>query len=229
MGPTMLVCKACSTRFERAVFCPSCGRKASEHAVEVGRAKPDVPPLPLADAGAEVDLELEESSVVEKPKRAEGPASAKEVRMPESVPARRRAREAASPPVQLDCGAVRGLVAEQPGLLEKGLGVYADEHGKPVGVDFPTPLGEIDLLARDKAGAFVVVMVPEPGDWAQLVSDVVQRIGWVRKHVAGGKEVRGVVVVDHLPEEVGYAAAGVSGTVSFKTFRIAVQFDDIEV
>jgi len=52
----------------------------------------------------------------------------------------------------------------------------------------------------------------------------------VRKHVSDGKkEVKGVVVLDQLPEEVAYAAAGAGGAVSFKAFRVALTFHDLDV
>jgi hypothetical protein len=41
--------------------------------------------------------------------------------------------------------------------------------------------------------------------------------------------VRGIVVLEQLPEDVAYAAVGVAGTVMFKKFRVALTFHDIEV
>ena len=139
-------------------------------------------------------------------------------------------REPGPTVLNLEPAQVRILVGEQPGLLEKGLSIYTDESGDSVGIEFPTPVGAIDLLARDRGGAFIVVAVPDPAEAAHVVPDVVQRIGYVRKHVAeGGAEVRGIVVLDRIPEEVAYAAAGMVGTVSFKAFRVALTFQDLEV
>jgi hypothetical protein len=183
------------------------------------------PPMPLPPAAPregedEVELELDEAVVLDRPaarRRSAAPAS----RAPAAVPPDLGM-------LNLDADAVRSMLADKPDLLESGLAAYADENGEPVGAGFPSPVGRIDLLARDKGGAFVVVMVPE-GDPARIVPDVVQRIGWVRKHVAGSKAVRGVVVLQELPEEVAYAAAGVAGTVSFKAFRVALSFQELEV
>jgi hypothetical protein len=53
-------------------------------------------------------------------------------------------------------------------------------------------------------------------------------MGWVRKHLAeGDEEVRGVVVLEHLPEDLAYAAAGVAGSISFKGYRLALTFHDL--
>jgi hypothetical protein len=174
-----------------------------------------------ADVEVEVGLELGEDTIVEE-RRAERKKRGLRARFG-------RQRDSGPPLMNLDARQVRTLVGEQPGLLEKGLGTYSDEDGKPVGVDFQTPVGEIDLLARDRAGAFVVVMVPQPGEAGAIVPEILQRIGWVRKHLASARtEVRGIVVLEQLPEDVAYAAVGVEGTVSFKSFRVALSFHDLE-
>jgi hypothetical protein len=240
----MLMCRACNTRFDTGAHaCPSCGRRAAEHAVEAGAptgaTNPDMTPLPPAtpmsivdemDEGGQVDmdvevevgLELGEDSIVQR-RRAEHKKRGMGARFG-------RPRESGPPLLKLDARQVRTLVGEQPGLLEKGLGTYSDEDGKPVGIDFQTPVGEIDLLARDRSGAFVVVMVPQQGEAGAIVPEVLQRIGWVRKHLASARtEVRGIVVLEQMPEAVAYAAVGVAGTVSFKSFRVALSFHDLDV
>ena len=179
----------------------------------------------------DIDLELEEQHVLEEPAPSAVAKSSKRkrVRRPADVPrVAGRLREPAPSVIGLDAAQVRALVAEQPGLLEKGLGVHSDEEGNPVGVDFETPVGDIDLLARDTRGNLVVVLVPEVPELDSVVPEMVQRIGWVRKHLADGDDVRGIAVMDNLPEAVGYAAAGVSGMVTFKTFRVALTFQEIK-
>jgi hypothetical protein len=55
-------------------------------------------------------------------------------------------------------------------------------------------------------------------------------MGWVRKHLsAEGQEVRAVVLVDSIPEDLGYAAAAVSDTVEFKVYRVGLTIEKIEV
>lgn len=231
----MLLCKACNTRFPPGrSTCPSCGRKSFTKVVESAARERDHGPLPPArptsnDASdTEVDLELHEVDVLA---AAVDPAAADELK-PETParPARQLVREPGPAVLHLASAQVRTLVAEQPTLLEPQLVIYADEKGHQVGVDFPTPVGSIDLLARSSDGSFVVVLVPEPRDTDTLVPEILARIGYVRKHVAASrKAVRGIVVIDEIPEELAYAAAGVSQTVSFKTYRVALTFHDLEL
>ena len=229
----MLLCHACNTRFEDGSrACPSCGRRASEHATEAVATGPGssgstgpLPPSGRLEKDVGIDLELDEQDVIRD--RPSGGRTARSRRKPQPPSSIGRARESGSAMLGLDSRQVRVLVCEQPGLLEKGLGVHADDDGQPIGIDFETPQGDIDLLARDKKGNLVVVMIPERGELDDVVSAVLQRIGWVRKHLSDDEDVRGIVVAEQLPETVSYAAAGVAGMVAFKAFRVALTFHDI--
>jgi len=122
---------------------------------------------------------------------------------------------------------LRATLAGQPDLLGADLSIYS---GKKSGIRFPTEVGEIDVLLVDDLGNLVVVMIPDPESPGDSVSDVLQRIGWVCKHVAeGAQEVRGIVLVPPMPEDLSYAAAAVSGTVSFLTYQMSISFEELEI
>jgi len=40
--------------------------------------------------------------------------------------------------------------------------------------------------------------------------------------------VRGIVLIEGVPEKLSYAAAAVADTLAFKTYRMAVRFEDVE-
>lgn len=125
---------------------------------------------------------------------------------------------------------IRKLVAERPELLEEGLVLYTDKSGEAVGDGYATAVGEIDLLARDSASAWVIVQVAEPDQGKELVSDMLQLMGWVRKHLAEkGQEIRGILLLESVPESLGYAAAAVADSIDFKLYRLALTLESVDV
>jgi hypothetical protein len=164
---------------------------------------------------------------VEVPKpapRAAAPAPAPRAAAPR--PRGRKLEPEPGPAVfHLTAAQVRTLVAEQPTLLEPELAIYKDPRSGAVGVDLRTPVGSIDLLARGADNSFVVVSVPDPRDVETLMPEMLARIGYVRKHFATDRNpVRGIVVIEEIPEELAYAAAGVAQTISFLAYRVALTF-----
>jgi hypothetical protein len=130
----------------------------------------------------------------------------------------------------LDAEQLRHLIGEQPDVLEPGLRVLGEEGRRQVGIGYGTEVGEIDLLARSESGDWVIVMVAGEGKGSQMVSDVLHRVGWVRKHLCEpGDRVRAILLLDRVDEELGYAAAAVADTIAFRTWRIAIQFDPVDV
>ncbi|MCP5040067.1 MAG: hypothetical protein GY944_03490 [bacterium] len=127
---------------------------------------------------------------------------------------------------------IRALVHGRPDCLEGGLSIYTDDNADPVGIDFETEVGHVDLLARDGAGGLVAVMLVDDRNISgkDLVSAALERVGWVRKHVAEPQqEVRAIVLLEHVPDDTSYTAAAVASTVAFKTWRLEISFNDVEM
>jgi predicted nucleic acid-binding Zn-ribbon protein len=241
----MLLCKSCNTRFEDGkTACPSCGRRIFVSLKETPKPG-DSGPASLAaalSAAAEMDAPANELSgseldlgEVDVLAEAVEPEAVKELEHKREVPAKPRARARKLEPepgpavFHLSAAQVRTLVVEQPSLLEPDLSIYRDPKSGLVGVDLRTPVGAIDLLARDREG-FVVVSVPDPRDVDSLIPEMLARLGYVRKHFAIDKRpVRGIVVIEEIPEELAYAAAGVSQTISFRAYRVALTFHPLPI
>jgi len=217
-------CKLCGTQLpDGQLTCPNCGHvtkpgREGERAKEKEKdaARSAASPRELGDLEAE---------------RAEGSeggvGSEEKADRPMEV---QTAPEAPLPVFAMDPPGLRRLLARQPELLEPGLSVFTDEKGKPVGTGYSTRVGEIDLLALDKSGAFVVIRVADREGGEDLVAETLQRIGWVRKHLGKGKQkARGIILVEQAPENLSYTAAGVAGTITFKTYRVAVTFEDVVI
>jgi hypothetical protein len=131
---------------------------------------------------------------------------------------------------------IRAQLYDRPDCLEDGLSIYTDAKAEPVGINFATEVGTIDLLARDDAGGLVVVLIAkeplenETKSGKDLVSEALERVGWVRKHIAESQqEIRAIVLLDQVPDDISYSAAAVAATVSFKTYRMEISFSDVEV
>lgn len=222
-------CRSCNTRLAPSDrTCPNCGITINRSATRSRKAererKPSLSPSTAIDPMDSLEeVELDQVSQVEPSVEPAAPRAQR----PRRAARKPRATGGGFRPEPAD---VRRMIGERPELLESGLRPYTDDKGAKRGAAFSTDVGEIDLLALDEAGGMVVVMVAEPGEEKDLVSDVLQRVGWVGKHLAQrGQEVRGVVLVEPHVQDLSYAAAAVAGTIDFKSYRISLCFDDVEV
>jgi hypothetical protein len=182
--------------------CPNCGRDLTHPAATAD----DVEAAPLA------------------PARAPRPEGKRKAEPRERAPQAPKAPRAKPVSFTLDPAEVRALVAATPELIEPGLRVYQDSGS------VPTAVGEIDLLAIDDAGGLVVVMVAEGEPGKDVVLELLERIGFVRTEVAeDGQEVRGLLLAERLPEPTRYTIAALGGTVSVKSWRVGLTFDDLPI
>ena len=125
---------------------------------------------------------------------------------------------------------IRRMLVEDPELIEEGLRVYTDDKGAAVGVGFSTPVGTIDLLARDANESLVIVLVADLGREAELAAQILQCMGWVGKHLVRAKHtVRGMILASEVPESLLYAAAALPDSVAIVTYRMALTFEPVEV
>jgi len=223
-------CKSCNTRIPIGQqSCPACGRTARSSAggSTASREKAS-DPLPLTERLVKSPSKDAEASSPGVARKSPKPRKAK-------FRAERPATAASKPDVgpslfSVNPAELRTLLIDQPELLEPGLCLLSGDSGQSVGARYATDVGEIDLLAVDERGDYVVVMVAERDPGTELIGDLLQRVGWVRKHlIKDGSEVRAIVLTEPLSDEVRYSAAAVAGTVDFKTYRVALTFDDLEI
>jgi hypothetical protein len=214
-------CKLCNTRISAGErTCPNCGadvRGMSGSHPAPRRSAGRLSPSPLAPGVEGAELELDEVAG----------RTARDLSGQATGAAHKAS--AAAPPMGPE--GLRSLLADQPELLEPGLRVFRDDAGAPAGVGYATGVGAIDLLATDGRGNLVAVIVSEKGRGEEdLVAEVLQRICWLRKHLCEARQqVRAIVLVEEPPASLPYAAAAVADTVSFKTFRVALVFEDVEL
>jgi hypothetical protein len=229
-----MFCKNCNTRLDSGErTCPNCGNDIGPEAAMARPSRPAPLPSPglssAKDPDEEIEVELELDEVT-----GELPASPKPAAKPKAASAKSQAParkpSGAAPLFAPDPAGLRALLTEQPEALEEGLRVFRNDDGTQTGSEYSTDVGEIDLLATDASGNLVVVMIFEKGQSEELVGEVLQRVGWIRKHLGqDGKKVRGIVLCEEPPDSLSYTAAAVSDTITFKTYRVALTFEDLDV
>lgn len=89
--------------------------------------------------------------------------------------------------------------------IDPGLTLYIDENGRD-GEEYSTDVGNIDILAKDKDGSFVVIELKVSKGSDATIGQLLRYKGWVRKNLAGGGEVRGIIVASEIDDKLKYAA-----------------------
>lgn len=87
--------------------------------------------------------------------------------------------------------------------LENKLSLYTEENRD--GVEYQTDVGPIDILALDNDGNFVVLELKLGRGPDAALGQILRYMGWVSKHLANGKNVRGIIVAAEIPKKLKYA------------------------
>lgn len=102
----------------------------------------------------------------------------------------------------------RMLISEK--TLEDNIEKNFDELGKRigrtlelVGRQYPTTVGPIDLLGRDKkTGQYVVIELKRGRSADKVFGQLSRYMGWVKKNLAGGCEVAGAIVAARIDDKL---------------------------
>ena len=86
----------------------------------------------------------------------------------------------------------------------KKLSLYVDPTGRE-GMEFPTDVGPIDILAVDETGAFVVFELKRARSPDRAIGQLSRYMGWVKQTIGKGQQVRGVIVAKTIRENLRYA------------------------
>lgn len=79
-------------------------------------------------------------------------------------------------------------------------------HEECSGIEFSTDVGPIDILAVDDEGNLFVFELKLARGPDRAMGQLLRYMGWVRKHLANGKQVYGVIVAKYVDQELRYAA-----------------------
>jgi hypothetical protein len=97
----------------------------------------------------------------------------------------------------------------------KRLRLFVDPAGRD-GVEFPTAVGPIDILAIDDNEAFYVFELKRASSPDRAIGQVARYMGWVQQTIGKSRAVFGVVVAKSISENLRYAACVVPNVFLFE-------------
>lgn len=113
---------------------------------------------------------------------------------------------------------LRDFLAQNIGAIPvngKRLRLYVDPTGRD-GVEFPTAVGPIDILAVDDSNGFFVFELKRARSPDHAIGQVARYMGWVRQTIGRDQEVHGVIVAKSISDSLRYAVAVVPNVSLFE-------------
>ena len=104
---------------------------------------------------------------------------------------------------------LRDYLASHLDVIEDGLQLFADEDGHKDGVEYVTPIGRIDLLTVDSAGALLVIELKTNRGSDAACGQLLRYMGWAKRHLPSEGPVRGLIIARHATERLRYATADI--------------------
>lgn len=106
--------------------------------------------------------------------------------------------------------------------LAPGLTLFS--HGGTRGHQLDTGVvGRLDLLATDEHGDFVVIELKVGKADDKAVGQILRYMGWVKRELADGTPVRGIIVASDFNDRIRYAVEAIPG-VELKRYEINFTF-----
>lgn len=101
------------------------------------------------------------------------------------------------------------------------LRVYVDPTGRD-GVEFPTTVGPIDILAVDERGNFYVFELKRGRTPDYTIGQLMRYMGWVSQTIGKGVKVNGVIVAKQISDNLRYSVCIVPN-VSLFEYEVSFQ------
>lgn len=120
---------------------------------------------------------------------------------------------------------LRDYLAHNLHLIEPGLQLYVSDDGND-GVEFPTGVGPIDLLAVGEDSSLVVIELKVGHSPDVVVGQILRYMGWATCHLAQGKPVKGYIIAQNISDKIKYAVMGAKN-VFLKEYELQVAIKDI--
>lgn len=123
---------------------------------------------------------------------------------------------------------LRDFIAQNLGAIivdGKRLQLYVDPAGRD-GIEFQTPVGRIDILAKDETGAFIVFELKRARSPDHAIGQVTRYMGWVAQTIGKDQEVHGIIVAKSISDGLRYAVSVVPKVRLFE-YEVSFQLNPI--
>lgn len=118
---------------------------------------------------------------------------------------------------------LRDFIAQNLSAIDvhgQRLKLYSDEEDR-IGIEYPTPVGPIDILAVDSAGAFYVFELKRARSPDHAIGQLTRYMGCLRKQFGSERGVNGIIVAREITQSLRYAIAVIPNV---SLFEYEVQF-----
>jgi endonuclease len=124
---------------------------------------------------------------------------------------------------------LRDFIADNLPRLAVGgarLKLFRDSANRS-GIEYPTAVGPIDILAVDASGRFYVFELKLERGPDRAMGQLMRYMGWVSLNLAGSQTVLGVIVASSIDAKLRYAAA-VNPNVRLLEYEVEFRLKDVE-
>lgn len=97
----------------------------------------------------------------------------------------------------------------------KSLKLFLDENMRD-GIEYPTEVGPIDILAMDENGDFIVFELKLSRGMDRALGQILRYMGWIKANIARDKVVKGVIVAKAIDKKLKYATSITQGISLFE-------------
>jgi endonuclease len=122
------------------------------------------------------------------------------------------------------------FIAQNIGVIQiedQKLRLYVDPTGRD-GIEYPTAVGPIDILAIDDSDAFIVFELKRGRSPDHAIGQLTRYMGWVKQIIGKENQVRGVIVAKTIGKNLKYAVA-VIPQVSLFEYEVSFQLKPITI
>lgn len=100
---------------------------------------------------------------------------------------------------------LRNYLEKNLRAIEPGLQLYEDDGF--TGIEYPAGGRFIDILAVSASGDLVVIELKVSRGHERVVGQLLRYMGWIKKNLADGRKVRGIIVAREVSEDLRLATS----------------------